>query len=131
LNLTSHKITYAKYLQDQSWAEIENIQNGIKTIAYAGSNRHFQLYDRELQRDVIYVPTSRHHTTKWDKETSLVYHKHDGNFYIWYNNLIEKNVDMLIILHNCLEKRWVKQYSNCFESVGRNQYLLKKCKIIE
>lgn len=109
----------ASLLSRQTWHTIPiPLEFETRSIAYAGSNRHFHLFDEELNRDVIYVPTDRPWGRKWDWERDLSYHKRTGNFSLWLDNLRKADVGLLFFLGpGSIEEQWVLENPSLFLKV--------------
>jgi len=103
-------------------------------IAYAGTNRHFQLYDRNLNFNVLYLNVNRAQNLKWNKERDLSHHKQKGNFLTWLKNMKMEDVDYLVLYdryRNYIESTWVRENPRFFSRERENIFRVNKKEIIE
>lgn len=98
-------------------------------IAYAGTNRHFQLYDNELKYNVIYIKVNRdQREQKWSAE-DWSYHKYNGNVLIWLKNLREAKISYFVLYDSrkkFIESQWIKAYPMIFQKEIANIYRINQ-----
>jgi len=101
-------------------------------IAYAGANRHFQLYDEHLNRRLLHINVDRDQGLGWNMDSEVTYHRREGEYSLWLTNLIGEDVDYIVLysrLTDYVENRWVNQNSALFPREKRNIYRVDKEKI--
>ena len=115
--------------------EFSDVQNqGGLNIAYAGANRHFQLYDNKLSHNIFYINVDRDQNLKWDKEKKITYHKYQGNFRIWLKNILHKDIDFIVLYSrntDYVENIWIRNNPSLFSRKIRNIFTVNKNAIRE
>jgi len=116
------KMEWFNYFSDQKKLLTAN-------IAYAGSNRHFQLYDKYIKYNLFYIRVNKdQNDPHWTPE-DWQYHKYRGNLLIWLNNLKKMKIDYFVLFNKeqkFIEARWIQKYKSIFSREIRNIYYLKK-----
>ena len=98
-------------------------------IAYAGTNRHFQLFDNELSHRVIYIHVDRPQALTWDHASDLSFHKTRGDLNLWLKNLQEEHVDFFILIKrnvDYIEKDWIQKHPEIFIRQAPSIYKINK-----
>ncbi|MGB8952667.1 MAG: glycosyltransferase family 39 protein [Candidatus Aminicenantales bacterium] len=98
-------------------------------IAYAGTNRHFQLYDKYLTYTIRTINVNRQQAQKWNQETDLSYHKSYGNFEIWLQNMRSENIDYIVLYERdrkYIENTWVRENPRLFPREIQNIFRVNK-----
>jgi len=121
---------------EKKWENIFYDSMGYKNlnVAYAGSNRHFQLYDKHLKFNIHYINVDREQEQKWDKESRLTYHKHTGNFSTWLKNILKKDIDFFVFYSrntDYIENIWIRDHPEMFIREIQNIFMVNKEKIRE
>ncbi len=105
-------------------------------IAYAGTNRHFQLYDGSLKYNLFYINVDRKQNLKWNRETNPTYQTHyrkkEGNFRIWLENLQEKKIDFLVLMDvhvSYIENTWVRRNPDLFHRETDNIFRVNQAEL--
>jgi len=98
-------------------------------IAYAGTNRHFQLYDKNLNFNVYYINVDRNQDLKWDKEKNIQYRKLSGNFSVWLKNIHKKDIDYFVLNYrelHYIENQWIQKHPGLFPRETQNIFKVNK-----
>ena len=105
-------------------------------IAYAGTNRHFQLYDGSLKYNLFYINVDRKQNLKWNRETNPTYQTHyrkkEGNLRIWLENLQEKKIDFLVLMDvhvSYIENTWVRRNPDLFHRETDNIFRVNQAEL--
>jgi len=143
--LTSAKFSFALLIlgiiilfvpSKKKWEnEFSDIQNqGDLNIAYAGANRHFQLYDNKLSHNIFYINVDRDQNLKWDKEKKITYHKYKGIYRVWLKNILHEDIDYIVLYSrntDYVENLWVRNNPSLFSRKIRNIFTVNKNAIRE
>jgi len=116
------KMKWVNYFSDQKKLLTTN-------IAYAGSNRHFQLYDKNLKYNLFYIRVNKDQNDPHWVPEDWQYHKYRGNLLAWLKNLKKMKIDYFVLYNKeqkFIEARWIHKYKSIFSKEIRNIYYLKK-----
>lgn len=101
-------------------------------IAYAGTNTHFQLYDKYLAYNIFYINVDRTQNLKWNKEKDLSFHKQKGNFSIWIKNIQKEDIDYFVLYERSsdyIENSLIKEKPDIFQEEIQNVFNVNKNKV--